>query len=219
MRTRVKICGVTNLEDALAAVELGADALGFNFFPPSPRYVSPQQAAEIIQELPAMVSAVGVFAGEEYAKKVREIAETARVDSIQLHGPRTAPAELLGRYRLIRAFQVGPDFDLSGLSRYNASAFLLDGFSKDRLGGTGRTFDWSVARAAKRYGSILLAGGLTPENVCQAVRAVHPFAVDVAGGVEACPGKKDRAKLAAFMAAVRWADEDSSPCLTGTPGA
>ena len=212
MRTRVKICGVTNLEDAWAAVELGADALGFNFYPPSPRYVSPRRAAGMIQKLPAVVSAVGVFADEEDAEKVQEIAETARVDSIQLHGSRTPPAELLGRYRLIRAYQVGPDFDLSQLSRYNASAFLLDGFSTAKLGGTGRTFDWSVARDATRYGSIFLAGGLTPENVGQAVRAAHPFAVDVAGGVEASPGKKDHARMAAFMAAVHAADEGSSAC-------
>ena len=208
MQTRVKICGVTSLEDALAAVELGAAAVGFNFYRPSPRYIDPARAAEIIRNLPPQVDPVGVYADEEDAEKVLEVARRSGVRMLQLHGPRLPPAEPLGNYPLIRAFPVGSGFDLHQLSRYNAYAFLLDGFAEKKLGGTGQTFDWSVAREAARYGRIFLAGGLTPENVSEAIRTARPFGVDVASGVEASPGQKDRKKMEEFFATVNVAAAD-----------
>ena len=210
MKTKVKICGVTRIEDALAAVELGAFAIGFNFYQQSTRYVAPEKAAEIISKLPDSVICVGVFANEDDPQKVAEVARQAGVASVQLHGLKIPPADSLPGFNIICAFQVGPDFDLSELSRYNASTYLLDGFSKDKLGGTGRTFDWTLAGEAVRYGrgSIIVAGGLTPENVAAAVRAARPYAVDVAGGVESGPGRKDVKKMEAFFAAVREADQE-----------
>ena len=208
MRTRVKICGVTSLEDALAAVELGAAAIGFNFYPPSPRYIHPAPAAEIIRQLPPSVTPVGVYADEGEAEKVLEVARRSGVRMLQLHGPRIPPAKSLTNYPVIRAFPVGPGFDLHQLSRYNAYAFLLDGFAENKLGGTGQTFDWSVARDARRYGHIFLAGGLTPENVSEAIRMARPFRVDVASGVEASLGRKDRKKMEAFFATVNAAAAD-----------
>ena len=214
MKTKVKICGVRELDDAMAAVELGAFAIGFNFYPPSPRYLAPEKAAQIIGKLPESVAnhvtSVGVFANEDDPQKVAEVARQAGMGTVQLHGPKIPPADSLPGFTIIRAFQVGPDFDLSELSRYNANTYLLDGFSKDKLGGTGQRFDWTLARVAGRYGrvSIIVAGGLTPENVAAAVRTARPFAVDVAGGVESVPGRKDRKKMEAFFAAVREAGRE-----------
>ena len=207
--TRVKICGVTQLEDARVAVELGASALGFNFYPPSPRFLSPTAASRIIFELPPLVVTVGVFADETDAGRVVAAAREARVTAVQLHGPRfpTLDGAFPG-YPTIRAVAVHEGFRPEELSRLKASAFLLDGFDPTLRGGTGKTFDWSFAREAKQYGPVILAGGLTPENVGLAVREVRPFAVDVASGVESAPGKKDPEKLRAFFAAVEEADRE-----------
>ena len=208
MPTRIKICGLTRLEDGLRAADLGAAALGFNFYPPSPRYIQPAAARAIIRRLPPFVDAVGVFANETDAGQVISQAREAGVTTVQLHGP-SFPAleELRGLFRLVVAVAVREGFKTEELRRIKSSAYLLDAFDPDRLGGTGRTFDWSVAREAKQYGSIILAGGLTPENVALAVREVRPFAVDVASGVESAPGIKDPAKLQAFFAAVAEADK------------
>ena len=207
MPTRVKICGITRLEDARLAVELGAAALGFNFFRPSPRYLEPDAAREIIGRLPPFVTAVGVFADEVDGEHVHRVAQQAGVAVIQLHGPRfPGPSPVLEDCPLIRAVAVKSDFKPAELAGLKANAFLLDAFDIALPGGTGKTFDWSLAREAKRYGTIILAGGLTPENVGEAIRAVRPFAVDVASGVESAPGKKDPAKLRAFFAAVEEAE-------------
>jgi phosphoribosylanthranilate isomerase len=204
MPTRVKICGITRLEDARLAVELGAAALGFNFYRPSPRYLAPEAAREIIGQLPPFVTAVGVFADEVDGESVGRVARQAGVAVIQLHGPRfPGPTPGLENWPLIRAVAVKPDFQPAELARLKAQAFLLDAFDAALPGGTGTTFDWSLARAAKRYGTIILAGGLTPENVGEAIRAVRPFAVDVASGVESAPGRKDPARLRAFFAAAK----------------
>jgi phosphoribosylanthranilate isomerase len=207
MPTRVKICGITRAEDALRAVELGAAALGFNFYPPSPRYIEPSKARAIIAALPPLVMTVGVFADETRARRVAETARRAGVRAVQLHGPRfpKTAADLAG-FPLIRAVAVRPGARAQELRRLKARAFLLDTFDPRAPGGTGKTFDWSFARAAKRYGRIILAGGLTPSNVARAIREVRPFAVDVASGVESRPGKKDAEKLRAFFIAVRKAD-------------
>jgi phosphoribosylanthranilate isomerase len=209
MRTRVKICGITRLEDARLAVELGAAALGFNFYPPSPRYIAPAAAAEIIRRLPPFVTPVGVFANETDAEHVAALARVARVIAIQLHGPRFPESSgPLEGFLLIRAVAVREDFRPDELGRLKANAFLLDTFDPNLHGGTGKTFNWSMAREAARYGPIILilAGGLTPENVGEAIREVRPFAVDVASGVESAPGIKDAAKLRAFFAAVEEAN-------------
>lgn len=209
MPTRVKICGITRLTDARLAVELGASALGFNFFRPSPRYVAPETAREIIEQLPPFVTAVGVFADEIDPEHVVQVAQQAGVAVIQLHGPRfPGPGPALQSYPLIHGVAVKADFKPTDLARLKAKAFLLDTFDATVPGGTGKTFDWKLAREAKRYGTIILAGGLTPENVGAAIQAVRPYAVDVATGVESAPGRKDPAKLRAFFAAVEEAEEE-----------
>jgi len=209
MPTRVKICGITRLTDARLAVELGAAALGFNFFRPSPRYVAPETAREIIEQLPPFVTAVGVFADEIDVEHVMQVAQQACVAVIQLHGPRfPGPGPALESYPLIHGVAVKADFKPADLARLKAKAFLLDTFDATVPGGTGKTFDWKLAREAKHYGTIILAGGLTPENVGAAIQAVRPYAVDVATGVESAPGRKDPAKLRAFFAAVEEAEEE-----------
>jgi len=207
--TRVKICGITRLEDAQQAVDLGAAALGFNFYPPSPRYIEPAAARAIVGRLPPFVIPVGVFANETDAGRVISIARDAGVTTVQLHGPGFPDLhELLSAFTLVVAVPVREGFKVEELGKLKPTAYLLDAFDPDRLGGTGKTFDWSAAREAKRYGPIILAGGLTPENVGRAVRVVRPFAVDVASGVESAPGIKDAAKLRAFFAAVAEADRE-----------
>jgi len=209
MPTRIKICGLTRLEDAQRAADLGAAALGFNFYPPSPRYIEPAAARAIIRRLPPFVAAVGVFANETDAGQVISQAREAGATTVQVHGPRfPALDELLAAFPLVVAVAVREGFKPEELGKIKPSAYLLDAFDPDRLGGTGRTFDWSAAREAKQYGPIILAGGLTPGNVAQAVREVRPFAVDVASGVESAPGIKDAAKLQAFFAAVAEADKE-----------
>jgi len=209
MPTRIKICGLTRLEDAQRAVDLGAAALGFNFYPPSPRYIEPEPARAIIRRLPPFVTAVGVFADETDAGHVISLARESGATAVQVHGPRfPALHELLSVFTLVVAVAVREGFKPEELRKIKPSAFLLDAFDPDRLGGSGSTFDWSVAREAKQYGPIILAGGLTPENVAQAVWEVRPFAVDVASGVESAPGIKDPAKLQACFAAVAQADKE-----------
>ena len=207
MPTRVKICGLTRLEDAQRAVELGAAALGFNFYPHSPRCIEPAAARAIVSRLPPFVTAVGVFANETDADHVISVARQAGVTAVQMHGPGfPALQELASAFTLVVAVAVREGFKVEELRSFNPSAYLLDAFDPGRLGGTGKTFDWNIAREVSQYGPIILAGGLTPENVGRAVREVRPFAVDVASGVESAPGIKDPAKLRAFFAAVTEAD-------------
>ena len=209
MPTRIKVCGITRPEDALLAVELGASALGFNFYRPSPRYIEPRAARSIIERLPPFVAAVGVYADEAEMEHVTASARESGARRIQLHGPRFP--DLAARpdgYALIRAVTVAKDFKAEMLAGFQVDAFLLDAFHPDLKGGTGRPFDWKLAREANRYGTIILAGGLNPENVAEAIRTVRPFAVDVASGVESAPGQKDPARLSAFFAAVAEADRN-----------
>jgi len=197
------------MEDAQLAVELGARALGFNFYLPSLRYIAPTAARAILRQLPPLVMSVGVFADETDAGHVLAVAREARVAGVQLHGPRIpALAELVDAYPLIFAVAVGEGFKPEDLKGLTATAFLLDAHDPKLRGGTGKTFDWNLAREAKCYGTIILAGGLTPENVGEAIRQVRPYAVDVASGVESAPGMKDPAKLQAFFAAVAEADRE-----------
>jgi phosphoribosylanthranilate isomerase len=200
----VKICGVTNWQDARLAVDLGADALGFNFYPPSPRSLSPARAWEIIRRLPPLVATVGVFV-DWPAEVIAALARALQLNAVQLHGSEK-PEEvriLAGQFRVIKAFGMRPGFRPASLARYKAaSAYLLDGFRDGLHGGTGQTADWRLARRVNRYGRVILAGGIRADNVAQAIAEARPFAVDVASGVEARPGKKDPGALRALMHAV-----------------
>ena len=218
MPTRVKICGITRLEDAGLAVELGASALGFNFYPRSPRCITPAAASAIIRQLPPFVVTVGVFADETDAGRVCAVAREARVGALQLHGPRfpaangpivngRTAANIVRRYRVNGLTVNGMFGDYPVILGSGAAAFLVDAFDPELIGGTGKTIEWALAREAKKFGPVILAGGLIPENVGEAIRQVEPFAVDVASGVESAPGKKDPAKLRAFFAAVEVANE------------
>jgi phosphoribosylanthranilate isomerase len=197
---RVKICGITNREDALAAVEAGAHALGF-VFAPSPRQVTPEQAAAIIAALPPFVQTVGVFVDAD----VRSVLSRCRLDAVQFHG-QESPEEMAGitGVRRIKACRVATSADLESLAAYRdaADAFLLDARVSGIAGGTGQSFPWPLAREARRFGlPIILAGGLTPENVATAIEAGRPEAVDVSSGVEVSPGRKDRDRVRRFVAA------------------
>jgi phosphoribosylanthranilate isomerase len=201
---RVKICGLTSAEDAAAAVAAGSDMLGFNFWPRSPRYVDPARAARIVENVPPQVLTVGVFVDEE-PERVLAIAEQTGVMALQLHGNESPEyVDRLGAYLKIKALKVSGGFRPEALLEYpSASVFLLDGYVAGMVGGTGRTFDWSLAVEAKKFGKIMLAGGLTPENVAVAVRQVRPWGVDVATGVESEPGKKDPRRIREFVRAAR----------------
>jgi len=205
MLTRVKICGITRAEDATLAVELGASALGLNFYPRSPRYITPEAARAIIQGVPPLVMTVGIFADETSGAAVLSVARAAGVTAIQLHG-----AGIENGFEwplpLIRAISVDEVFAPEQLRALRASAVLLDAPHPKLRGGTGRTIDWARAREAGQFARIILAGGLTPDNVGEAIRQARPFAIDVASGVEATPGVKDASKMRAFFAAAREAD-------------
>ena len=200
---RVKICGITNVRDARLAAGLGADALGFNFYRYSPRFIKPERARAIIAALPPFVTTVGVFV-DEPPKIVMEICRMCGLDAVQLHGNERPVRvdEILG-VRRIKAIRVAGLKDVERCSRYNVEAFLLDAYVPNRRGGTGKTFKWELAREAQKFGPIILAGGLTPENVEEAIRAARPYAVDVASGVEPEPGKKDKALMAEFIQRAR----------------
>jgi len=202
---KVKICGITNWADAQRAMNAGASLLGFNFYAKSPRYIAPAKARRIVRRLPQRVLAVGVFVNET-EKKMLQIARSVGLDRLQLHGDESPDtvARLTRSLPVIKAFRAGDSFRPTKLAKFKrASAILLDGFDRRRPGGTGKTFDWRLARGAKRYARIFLAGGLTPENVGDAIRIVKPYAVDVCSSVEAKLGKKDPERIEALMRAVR----------------
>lgn len=197
---KVKICGITNMEDALAAIEFGADALGFVFYRGSPRYLDPDEAKAIIEKLPSFVTTVGVFV-DESIKEMERIADYSGLDIIQLHGDEPPEVCLNLRRRVIKAFRIRDWDSLEPLVRYRVSAYLLDTYTPDKLGGTGEVFNWDIALAAKRFGRIILSGGLTPDNIEMAVRYIMPYGVDVSTGVEMEGNrrKKDHAKMRLFI--------------------
>jgi phosphoribosylanthranilate isomerase len=205
---RVKICGITSPLDAKAAVEAGADALGFNFYEKSPRYVDLRQAAGIIAKLPPFVSTVAVFVNPTL-EKVQRVLMNCRIDSLQFHGDES-PA-FLAQFpadKVIKALPVKDKASLKGLKAFRQSAaLLLDAYHPKLKGGTGKAFNWDLAKQAKRFGRpVILAGGLNPQNVAEAVVQARPFAVDTASGVEISPGKKDAQKMRAFVANAKKTD-------------
>jgi phosphoribosylanthranilate isomerase len=202
---RVKICGITNSADALAAIDAGANLLGFNFYAKSPRRITEDDAARIRPQLPKKVEAVGIFVNAP-TDGVAARCKLLKLDAAQLHGDETPEtvAELARSIPVYKAFRVEPDFPLGTLDEYpEAFAFLFDAAHTGQYGGTGRTADWDVARRAAVGHRIILAGGLKVENVAAAVRIVRPYAVDVASGVESKPGKKDHGRMREFIQEVR----------------
>jgi phosphoribosylanthranilate isomerase len=192
-----KICGITNREDALAAAEHGASALGFNFYPKSPRYVDEGQAARIIEELAPTIWKVGVFVNER-AERVVELAARIGLDVAQLHGDE-GPEALPRGIRVWKAVSVNESFDATTFERYDVEAFLLDRAAPGLYGGTGTTFDWD--RAAGLGKRVVIAGGLDAANVREAIRRARPWGVDACSRLESAPGKKDHAKMIAFLQA------------------
>ena len=203
---KVKICGITNAEDAAVAVEAGADALGFVFYRKSPRYIEPTLARQIIMNLPPLVIPVGVFVDEDQ-QVIRSLMDDCGLEIAQLHGNESAVyCKELGR-TILKALRVKDRSTFLALAEYRGRAgvrgFVLDAFSEQAYGGTGQMIDWQLAAEAAKAANILLAGGLTPDNVTKAIQAVHPYGVDVSSGVERAPGKKDHEKVRAFIQAVR----------------
>lgn len=196
---RIKICGITSLRDALTAVEAGADALGF-VFAPSPRRVTPEQAAAIIRELPPFVTTVGLVVDQDPLP----ILELCPVDVLQYHGAESPETVAAAPRRAVKAFRVRASADLQSLATYRCSAFLLDAYVPGLAGGTGRQFPWELAREAQRFGRpVIVAGGLTPDNVAQCIEQTRPYGVDVSSGVESSPGRKDPHKVRTFIQAAR----------------
>lgn len=205
MAYRTKICGITNIEDAQVAVAAGADALGFVLYRKSPRYVDPMMVQQIVAQLPPFVLPVGVFVNEEI-KIVRDLMDTCGLALAQLHGDESATYCRELRRPVLKALRLKDRSTFVALAEFQARVevrgFVLDALSEEAYGGTGQVVDWGLAREAAQAATVILAGGLTPENVGQALRAVQPFGVDVSSGVEVTPGKKDREKVRAFLRAV-----------------
>jgi phosphoribosylanthranilate isomerase len=201
--TRIKICGITDFEGARDAALLGADAIGLNFYPSSPRYIDPARAATIIEQLPPFVTIVGIFVNHPDPQNLEDFALSLGLHAVQLHGNETPDyCSMIQRVKVIKAVRVDSNFRVDALRNYGSRTFLLDACSP----GSGTSFNWDLAFGANAFGSIILAGGLTPENVRLAVETLHPFGVDVASGVESKPGKKDYEKMRRFIEAVQRAD-------------
>jgi phosphoribosylanthranilate isomerase len=203
----VKVCGITNLDDALAAIDAGADALGFNFYERSPRYITPENARSIIDRLPEApqkLLLVGVFVNESL-DVVKKIADTARLSALQLHGDESPEyCEALRDYYLIKVFSAGEKFAPAAVLDYDVQAIMFDAVDKEKFGGTGQLSNWSVARqAAELFPTLFLAGGLSPDNIAEAIEQVKPYGVDACSQLERAPGLKDHKRVRAFVAKVR----------------
>lgn len=207
--TLVKVCGITNLEDALAAIEAGADMLGFNFYARSPRHVVPADARRVVERMPEGVACVGVFVNEPSPEAVLEMARESGVSAVQLHGDETPEfCRALEGFTTIKALRVGKDYGVETAAAFDTDAVLLDAYAPDAFGGTGHTFDWTLARATREaVPRLFLAGGLKPSNVAAAIESVGPYAVDVCSGVETSPGRKSFRLMRELVAAVRLSDE------------
>jgi phosphoribosylanthranilate isomerase len=212
--TRVKICGITSLDDARAAIDAGADVLGFNFYRPSPRFIEPSEARKIIESLPAKADAqpietVGVFVNEASPGSLMRIVEQSGVSAVQLHGDESVEfcqtlKQLLNGKPLIKVLRVIGRFTPTETEAYDADAIMLDSFHSEMRGGTGHVFDWSIARSVRELvPRLFLAGGLSPANVARAIAQVNPYAVDACSSLESSPGQKDAELVKAFVQAVR----------------
>jgi phosphoribosylanthranilate isomerase len=205
--TRVKICGITDPDDARDAALLGADAIGLNFHAKSPRCIDAARASRIIDMLPAIVSVVGVFVNHPDPQGLEDLALSLGLHAVQLHGSETPDyCSMIQKVKVIKAIRVDYNFKVESLRSYGNSMFLLDSASGAAFGGTGKTFDWNRAYGANAFGWVIVAGGLNPDNVGEAVSRLHPFAVDVSSGVESSPGKKDYEKMRRFIENVRRTD-------------
>ena len=206
--TRIKICGITNIDDALMSIDAGADALGFNFVPGTPRYLKDTiAAAKLIEQLPPFITTVGLFVNAA-PELIQSIADECHLDMLQLHGEESPQFCQGFNRRVIKAVRIKDESSCSHLSDYRVSGYLLDTYVKGALGGTGVAFDWQLAIKAKQYGRIVLAGGLDPDNVASAVQQVRPYGVDVSSRVEASPGRKDPVKVRTFIQNVKEVDRE-----------
>jgi phosphoribosylanthranilate isomerase len=201
----VKICGITNLEDAIAAVEAGADALGFNFYRGSSRYIAPEDARRLVEKVSPSVMKVGVFVNEAEPAEVSRIAQSVGLTAVQLHGDESPQyCHALSAHFTIKALRVGPHFEARSVKDYETDAILLDAYASGARGGTGQTIDWELARSVgELVPKLFLAGGLSPENVAEAIAAVDPYGVDACSSLENAPGRKDDVRVRAFLAAAR----------------
>jgi len=199
---KVKICGLTNLEQALSCAELGVDWIGLNCWPGSSRYIAPEQAREIVRALPESLTTVGVFVNEPRESLEKIMIET-RIDLAQLHGDESLEFTAKLSFPFFKAFRVSPEFQLEQIQKFGKEYFLLDAFSKQHYGGSGQKLDWDIANVASGLGKLILAGGLTPENVADAVKIVQPWGVDVCSGVESEPGVKDMWRVEKFIRNLR----------------
>ncbi|MBI1908920.1 MAG: phosphoribosylanthranilate isomerase [Deltaproteobacteria bacterium] len=194
----VKVCGITNLDDALDAVEFGADAVGFNFYKDSPRYIDPERVLEILEDLPPAVAKVGVFVNEK-EEAVKGISQFLSLDFLQFHGDETPYYCEQFATPYWKAFRLKDEQTLELIGKYKPDAFLIDAYVQKMWGGTGVTAHWDLAARVKEKGRIILAGGLRPENVEMAIATVKPYGIDVCSGVEEKPGRKDHYKLEEFL--------------------
>ena len=207
MVTRVKICGITNMEDALMAAEMGADALGFVFYRKSPRFITAENAAAIVRQLPPFVTTIGLFVDESGAR-VDSVRRQVGLDCLQFHGNESQNYLSQFSCRVIKAVRVADRSSLRAVGQLQANALLLDSYRPGEPGGTGTTFDWTWLEGLETSARIILAGGLTPENVREAIGHCRPYGVDCSSGVEKSPGVKDRRLVGAFIKAVRDADRE-----------
>lgn len=202
--TRVKVCGITNSEDANKAAFYGAAAVGFIFYKKSPRYVSPSRVRKIIEQLPAFVTPVGVFV-DQSERAVREICRFTRINTVQFHGDeKPVYCKRFKDYKIIKAFRVNEYFPFESVKKYKVDAYLFDTFKEGKQGGTGETFDWNLLKKQKFNKPVILSGGLTPENAGRAVKDLNPFAVDVSSGVEKSPGIKNPRLIKTFFDVVQF---------------
>ena len=203
--TLIKICGITNIDDADAAVAAGADALGFNFYKPSPRYISPENARAIIDQLPSFVLAVGVFVNEQ-PDSLKSIVAESGIKALQLHGDESPEycRELAADHYVVKTLAVSQNFDTQRVHAYEVAAIMLDTRDSNLRGGTGRAFDCSIAQQVNQLvPKLFLAGGLSPDNIAEAIDVVRPYAVDACSALEDSPGKKNHERMRSFIDAAR----------------
>ncbi len=205
MSTRIKVCGITRAEDAFAAVDLGADAIGFVFYSGSPRNASPAVVRDVTRNIPPFVTTVGVFVNADSAL-IRDIVTETGIRAVQLHGDESDEVARSLPYPVIKALRPRPGFDVCSLKRMQGVVYLVDAFEEGKYGGTGKLSDWTFAVQTKKVGHVIVSGGLNAGNVGEAIRTVQPYAVDVSSSIEREPGIKDRTKIMQFIEAVRTAD-------------